>query len=638
MDQRIKCYNIHQDNINEIKQAMSEYIEQLCLPRKNKEEIQNTDFYRNNPAYYLNYPYLFLKKISKDHKIVKLCIASALYYQSIIYIDRVLDKDVHLSEVFLIISICTEETIKILSSFFSSNSTFWEIWNIRKFEFLQAYRDDKRGQINTNETFLIHSDRKSAFGKLAIDALYYMSLINHDEYKAYLQIHKFFYGAFQILDDISDLREDYQKKQFNIALAEVMKNRQESKALKSGEAISEVFYTKRLYTRLFTLAREYVDKARFIASQYGLHYMVEECDKLWNTTVIQQQNVNTYLYQLNVIKNLSKERHSNLNIESVCNSALAFIEKNQESNGSWIDFCNNAGASDCWCTAFTTFMLEHCKQASELVKKSKSYLRKNIQAHLWGYSRIWIGDNDSSIMALLATKDYKYIYKLIHRFNSDGGVPTYYDDNQLLSSLLYFHQCNDNIGGWRQSHPDVSATALYLLSKASYSGVEIERLILYIKNRIKNNQSMVYWWIDDIYTLFFLSLANSIIQDQEIYYYILRRTEEKLQRFSDTANKEELTIFFIAMLLHLLLYCGKINEAKQVAQVLMNFQYTDGSWPESDFMCVPTADCLMPTNTASWKICDHGINVRAHEFHRIYTTSLALMTLSEYMSYNDKEL
>ena len=92
------------------------------------------------------------------------------------------------------------------------------------------------------------------------------------------------------------------------------------------------------------------------------------------------------------------------------------------------------------------------------------------------------------------------------------------------------------------------------------------------------------------------------------------------------------------MLLHLLLYCGKINEAKQVAQVLMNFQYTDGSWPESDFMCVPTADCLMPTNTASWKICDHGINVRAHEFHRIYTTSLALMTLSEYMSYNDKEL
>lgn len=634
MNQRIRCYNVHQGNVCEIEQAMSAYINQLRLPEKCKRGILNTDFYKNNPAYYLNYPYLFLKGANKEDNIVKLCIAGALYYQSVIYVDRVLDKDIRLSDAFLVISVCTEETIKILSSFIPADSDFWKIWNKRKFEFLQAYKDDRTGEINTNEAFLMHSDQKAAFGKLAIDALYYMRLISEEEYKAYLQIHKYFYGAFQILDDISDIREDFEKQQFNIAVSEVYKaENNPNKTFSVGENVSEVFYTEHLYKRLFALAGEYVDKARLIASQYSLNYMVEECDKLWNTIVIQQRNVNTYLYQLNIMRQLSNVRPLSNNMEKVCNSALAFLKKHQEANGCWIDFCNNAGASDIWCSAFVTVMLGFCEQASELVAKSKEYLRKSVQTDSCGYSHIWIGDNDSSIMALLATKNYKRIDGLVDRFNSDGGVPTYYDDMQLLSSLLYSHQGISNIDGWRQSHPDVSAAALYLLSKASYSGLEKERLILYFKNIIKNNQPMVYWWIDDIYTLFFLSLANSILKDQEMYHYIQSRTEDKLQSYFEIANKENLTVFFISMLLHLLLYCGKKNEADQVAKALINMQYSDGSWPESNFMCIPAVDSLTPMKTSSWEVCDHGINVRAHEFHRVYSTSLALMALSEYKLY-----
>lgn len=633
MEPKLVCYNINRGNVGEVELAMSEYINHLCFPENFKKQIRNMDFYKNNPAYYINYPYLFLKGPSKDGNIVKLCIAGALYYQSIIYIDRVLDKDVSLSNVFPIISICTEETVKILSSFIPIESDFWKIWNKRKLEFLKAFHDDRKGGISTDKEFLLHSDCKAAFGKLAIDALFYMNHIDEKEYEAYLQIHKYFYGAFQILDDISDIREDYNKGQYNIAIATVYKNQNERKQLCDGEAISEFFYTERLYEKLYELAGNWVVKARIIASQNGLNYMVEECNKLWNTIVIQQRNINTYLYQLNVTDTLSREKIIGNSIKNVCNSALEFLEKHQDSDGCWVDICNNAGASDSWCTAFVTIMLENNEQAAPLIKKSKDYLRKCLQSDMWGYSHLWICDNDSSCMALLATEEYRYIDKIVRRFNPDGGVPTYFDDNQLLSSLLCNHHWNGNIDGWRQSHPDVSAIALYMLSKASYSGLEKKCLLSYFKNRISNNLPMVYWWIDDIYTLFFLSLANSLMRDRDLDAYIKYKTTCKLKRFVETTNKESLTVFFISMLLHLLLYCGKINDANQVALVLKDLQYADGSWPESNFMCMPAADCVIPNNTSLWDVRDHGINVRAHEFHRVFTTSLALMALSEYLSY-----
>ena len=636
MEHRIRSYEIHKGNVADVEQELSTYISQLYLPNRYIEQIHNTDFYNNNPAYYINYPYLFLKTNGSDENIIKLCIAGALYYQSIIYIDRVLDNDIPLADAFLIISVCTEETIKLLSSFISLESGFWEIWNKRKFEYLQAYKDDKSGQITTANDYLMHSGRKAAFGKLAIDSLFYMQLINDEEYKAYLEIHKYFYGAFQIIDDISDIREDYKKKQYNIAIAEVVNTQKKTDTFDSGEAISEVFYTEHFYERLFALAGNWADKARKIAKQYNLNYMIEECNKLWNTIVIQQQNVNTYLYQLNVMAELSKERPANNNIEEACIGAFKYLKNHQEPNGCWIDFCNNAGASDCWCTAFVTLMLKNFKPATQITDKAKEYLRKNIQTDLWGYSHIWIEDNDSSCMAILATDDYTRIESLLWRFNPDGGMPTYYDDNKLLSSLSYLHQYNGNIEGWRQSHPDVSALALYLFSKASYAGIEFNRLLSYIKKRIRNKQPLVYWWIDDIYTLFFLSLANSTLKDQELDDCIRQHTAEKHERLVENKNNDNITVFHVAMLLHLLIYCGKKKEADEIACFLIKLQYTDGSWPESNFMCMPAADCTTPLNTISWEVADHGINIRAHEFHRIYTTSLALMALSEYKSYGEK--
>ena len=84
------------------------------------------------------------------------------------------------------------------------------------------------------------------------------------------------------------------------------------------------------------------------------------------------------------------------------------------------------------------------------------------------------------------------------------------------------------------------------------------------------------------------------------------------------------------MLLHLLLYIGEKDKGTLIKQYIIEHQYDDGSWPSSHFMCIPATNNKCPMNTHSFKIADHGIDIRANEFHRLYTTSLILMSLSEY--------
>lgn len=65
-------------------------------------------------------------------------------------------------------------------------------------------------------------------------------------------------------------------------------------------------------------------------------------------------------------------------------------------------------------------------------------------------------------------------------------------------------------------------------------------------------------------------------------------------------------------------------------------QYSDGSWAASDFLCVPGANNNNPTHPEKWKIGTHGVNIRISEFHRLFTTSMAILSLTHYKKINEK--
>jgi hypothetical protein len=255
---------------------------------------------------------------------------------------------------------------------------------------------------------------------------------------------------------------------------------------------------------------------------------------------------------------------------------------------------------------------------------------------LWGYSSFWICDNDSSVIGVLATGCIEDIAIIENRVNTDGGFSTYYDKNALLCSLSNSKNWEINVDGWMQSHPDVSSAALYLLAKFNRKSKVLPVTIDYFKKNIISMPSLVYWWIDDIYTVYFLSKANLIIRDSEIENYIVKKVESKYAEFASSNVKESYTYMYLGMLLHLLLYVNNFSAAAYIKDYIIRNQYNDGSWNESNFMCMPGTNNVNPVNGKLWEVGDHGIEIRAHEFSRLFTTSTVLMSLKEYSDYANR--
>lgn len=637
MDTSIRLYDSHSFDRRKIVNEIKSYVSSTHLPAECKMELLDSEFMGNNPSYYVNYPHLFLQDSEATNKkeINVLSVSGYLYYSAIILLDRILDDGIPFLKALSVFLACEEEAIKLLSTIFKIGDPFWKQWNNRKEEYFHAYLAGKSQKINTMQEFEKHADEKSSLGKLAIDALYLMGFIKDEKsYVEILNAHRNFYIAFQILDDISDIKEDYEKSQFNIAIGTiknaVRKGDIEVCTLADSEKIAESFFSHGYAEELLDVARKKLSLAYKIANKNKLLYFTDEICKLWNTIILQKLNIKAYLYELEVENSLSTKYALSNSLHNAIYNGMQFIAKAQQKAGCWMDFCNNAGVSDTWCTGFITLMLRQAGLGKDLTDKAVKYLKEHKGNDLWGYSSSWIPDNDSSIICSLATDEYENLLNIEDRFNSDGGVPTYYDKRTLLCSLSNTHEWEFDTIGWTQSHLDVSSAALFLFAKAKRRNSHYKKLLHFIKGSIYKRDKLTYWWIDDIYFLFFASLANSIINDVEIYQYIRHATSVKYQVFTQANNKEELTYMYLGMLLHLLLYIGEKDKGTLIKQYIIEHQYDDGSWASSHFMCIPATNNKCPMNTHSFKIADHGIDIRANEFHRLYTTSLILMSLSEY--------
>ena len=110
-----------------------------------------------------------------------------------------------------------EEVIKELYVLLGNSSLFWKSFQARKMELFSTYSLENSFSPSTIEDYMNFADGKSSMAKIALDALYALNLLSINEYNDCLLIHKLFYTAFQILDDISDMREDAAKHQFNLA-------------------------------------------------------------------------------------------------------------------------------------------------------------------------------------------------------------------------------------------------------------------------------------------------------------------------------------------------------------------------------------------------------------------------------------
>lgn len=80
------------------------------------------------------------------------------------------------------------------------------------------------------------------------------------------------------------------------------------------------------------------------------------------------------------------------------------------------------------------------------------------------------------------------------------------------------------------------------------------------------------------------------------------------------------------------LYTDNRIAVKKSIEWIVNNQFDDGSWPETNAMRLPYFKTEDPDAISSWPVSRTGLNVRAVEFNRLFSTATCISALNSYGS------
>ncbi|WP_185963445.1 prenyltransferase/squalene oxidase repeat-containing protein [Flavobacterium gawalongense] len=620
-----------------MKQKISSYVQNLSISTTFKIIILDKGFIDNNPSYYLEYPSLFAKTFSiLDKNLELLNIAGYLYYQATIFTDFLIDeKDI---SKFPVITICQEESIKILTSIFGLQNDFWKLWNSRRNEYLEATYLEKsflERQSITIDEYETLADKKAAFGKVAIDCLFSIDNENESLHKQLLLSHKYFSVAFQLNDDIQDLKTDMKKGQFNWAIYLLKKQGLENY---DPEVLEKYLYIRGVAKQMYELGISYCDKALQLVENTNVpewKKVLEDTKKTFYTAI---NEIDNYLEILMAEINLSNQKITRNTPTNSIYSAIAFIKSKQNKNGSWREYINQGGISTTWATAFIVSKISE----NQILKKSFEnetsiallFLEKNTLSTLWSYNTTWIEDADSTNFALLCyfLNDKKIEPQIIEKWlqfqNFKGGFSTYYNKNKLLKAL---DDTNiNNVDGWIHTHNCVSAVSFYFLAKYNQNDLAFIKLKDYFDENFEENLNS-YWWTSPIYTLYYLAKTYNFLGEKQKLICIINQIKIQQKENGSFGDKYGENLFFTGMALEILLIDNEMGslEIEKTIEYLLRNQYDDGSWENSNALQVPNSRNIEPENLC-FPLSSFGMNVRAKEFNRLFTTSSVLQAISKY--------
>ncbi|WP_166923629.1 prenyltransferase/squalene oxidase repeat-containing protein [Flavobacterium poyangense] len=616
------------------------YIEQLDISDIFKSQILDYKFINNNPLYYQNYPSLFADAFTVDQSQLDLLdIAGYLYYQATILTDCLIDEKK--VEVFSLMSVCQEESVKILIHIFGIDHVFWKLWNSRKMEYFEAVYLEKelfKKEVVAIEEYEALSDKKSAFGKVAIDCLYSL-----DDYSGSLcrdlhLSHKYFSVAFQLSDDVKDLKEDLVNGQFNWAIHLLKKERiSESDPI----LLEKYLYIRGIAKQIFQLGIEYCEKALKAVKDIDVPKwkdMVTDTKKTFAKAIFEFDN---YLEILNTEMSLSNKIVLINTIDQCITNGVEFIKTNQKQNGAWHDYINQGGISTVWSTAFILSKLSEDTALKLIfeyeISRALFFLDGNSVNGLWDYNTNWTEDADSTNFVFLSYlfNEKPIPVELLKKWEQlfqkeEGGFSTYSVHTNILDVLNLSEVTA--IEGWLSTHNCVSAVSFYFLANQNQRGDAFRKVKLYFDRKINENLSS-YWWTSDIYTYYYLAKVYHLLNDNDKWTFIRNKIKAKQNENGSFSDKYGENLFYTGLALEILLLGVGDNaaspEIKKTIEYLLKNQYEDGSWKGSDSLQLPYTNDIIPADK-HFPVGNIGMNVRANEFGRLFTTSTILKSLSKY--------
>jgi squalene-hopene/tetraprenyl-beta-curcumene cyclase len=644
------------------KMLISEHIS-ISVESARFAEMLDEDLNSEQNQFYFCYASLFCPNESEE--LNRINIAGYLYYRYLLVVDQTNDnpggggdplRNLMCSNYYI------EESIRLLSQLFAAHPEFWKFWQMRKMEHLNAFITDKNFSLSMGvPEFEMLADQKSANGKVAIDALKILGLIEEKDYKALLLSHKFFSCGFQYYDDVLDMKEDLTNRQTNISfcrLRKLLTEEEWEQIASKPDKLVKLTYTRGIASDLLTESLRCFNDALEAASKTNCPAWIQTIALKKKEVAAVLANVNFYLESLRIRVKLSGIKReffepTSINFKDAIQRGLSFIKKEQELDGSWKDTPVNTWLSGYWTTGFVLHAIRDLPQDLldlSVQERAKEYLLSRT-TNLWPYIEGWIEDSDSSNFALLglnrAWADVQQELKELLTYQlEDGGITTYIHKNNLLDYLD--DPRIQHVNGWTKCHVCVSAGTLLLLARYPDRFLsERKRLIDYLLREM-NAEGLwdSYWWTSSLYATALIIEASALLNDTALQLVAVNAIEVLLSRRNEqglfSAPFHDTHHFYSALMLNALcsspIYYQRFRqEIEQIACSLLNSQYADGSWDSSYALRIPPADCLNPDSVENWRKSDLGEGVVTEDIHRIITTSVMLGALNKYstLTYGD---
>jgi squalene-hopene/tetraprenyl-beta-curcumene cyclase len=468
-------------------EAVKKFLEHPTVSEKVKNFIYSKEqVFVQNHQFYLKYTNLFTsssqqKKINEKH-IELLNVAGFLYYLSIIMMDKIFDKkdstQVEYAGEQILINAFQEEAVKVLSSIFDLKSDFWLLWNQRKDEYFNAVKIES-SIVNdpSYSNYILLADYKSAFGKVAIDALHVLSgKKDNVRYNDLLKSHKYFSIGLQLIDDIQDIKEDLENDQFNWAYNKTLiKLKEEGQYQDRVElnTVKKFFYVKGIAIEVYEQALQNFNKAKKYAASHQVPNWIKIIDKKKLETAHYIDKIEGFLIVEKVRQNLARQTSNLVLDEAVLKSNL---EKLEEQTGNAFSFVLNQWKKD-------YSEVKHIMYLSALDGFS-------------GKEKVHIGDVFQRALIADVYCDLEEIA------NVNLGDVIEYEVKYLISKKL-----KTRVGGWRYfpDCPEISADAddlgqvMQVLQRAGYHE-EIKNLCnkpveILLKDRTNKDGGIETWII-----------------------------------------------------------------------------------------------------------------------------------------------
>jgi len=629
------------------------------ISQTTKNYIQSQTEEKISDRLYTQYPQLFASAFNniEEQEIETLNAAGYLYYKSVLLLDELIDNDTTSSKIeqLFLSNKLQEESIKLLTSVFGLDNTFWDLWSKRQQEYFKAIQLEK--QLSSQPNFKKYqqvADLKAAFGKVAIDCLYVLSKEkNEEKYNALLQSHFHFSVALQLIDDLQDLEEDINNKQFNWAYHQattiLSKEGYDTSSLTLSE-LKKLMYVKTIATDIRLNALTQLNKSKKIAEKHNPVHWIEVIETQEKEIIQAIDKINAYKYELISKTQLSNDFINNqINIKAQFSLAKDFLISYQNKDGSWFDFITDAGMSNVWSTAFILNNLRDVKFDKKVISKAISFLENNKQKKLWGYNNATLPDNDSTSFVLMTLYHQNVdisneleIY--LSQQSNKGGFSTYIDSEKLSD---YLQTPQRELDGWLQAQICVSAVSYYLMESFNLEdNPSKDRLYDFLfQNQNNNGLWESYWWTSPIYATSFVIQAY-FINNTKINESISKAINGLLSlqqidgSFMDNNNTK--SSFFTALVIIAL--CSNrtvsnkyLNEIRLAIDWLLSQQTKDGSFISAYSLQIPNTTVLNPKKVKKWtKDNSQATDIITNDFMRLFTTSTCVKALDLYRKNGSK--